>query len=218
MRVLVRIVLGTAVLLAAAALVVVLWRLGPSDPGGWATVAAALAVLTSVIGSWTAQRVLELEEDKQRPQPDLRFDLESREILLLLRLTNSGGSPAFSLSIVWEEPALFISDKIPHGSREAHFSSTQPEVPVLQPGESLALAVAPSAEFLAAPRRIYAGTIYFNDSSGRKGSTRFQLSVEHYRFALRHDTEERITHRKIQEIPGELAGISKALKEPKHGT
>lgn len=215
MRIVARIILGVAVLLAALALVVVLWRLGPSDPGAWATIAAALAVLTSVIGSWTAQRVLELEEDRQRPQPHLHFDIGSRDNLLLLRLTNSGGSPAFSLSIEWEEPALFIHQSIPDGSREAHFSLTQPEVSVLQPAESFALAVASSAEFLKAPARVYSGSIRFKDSAGRETTTRFQLSAEHYRFALRHDTEDLLTHKKLQRVPKELEGIAEAIKATK---
>jgi len=207
MRNAVRSLLILTLLLSVTVVGVVLWKLGPSEPNAWATVAAALAVVTSVIGSWTAQRVLELEEDKQRPNPSLRFDLSSRDELILLRLANTGGSPAYDISISWANP---LHD---HQKNEVHFSDTQPEVTILLPGESLAIALNASSQFLKdAERSAYSGTLNWRDSRRRRHASEFLLSADHYRRALKHDTEDLATHKKLQELPRHLDDIANVLR------
>ena len=105
-----------------------------------------------------------------------------------------------------------IHPSIPHGDREAHFSLAQPEVPVLLPGESVALAIATPATFFAAPSRVYTGSLAFEDGRQRTSSVPFHLSAEQYRFALSHESEDHITQLKLQQIPEHLKGIARAIE------
>jgi hypothetical protein len=54
----------------------------------WATIAAVLAVVAAVCSAWTSQRVLELQEDAQQPNPTPELDLRSRFSLTQFRITN----------------------------------------------------------------------------------------------------------------------------------
>ena len=78
-------------MLSLTVIVSALWKIGLGNNEAWAAVAAALAVLTSVISSWAAQRTVELQEDSQKPYP---IDVSSRYLLLQLRVINFGGSAA----------------------------------------------------------------------------------------------------------------------------
>ena len=67
MKLFARITLVSALLLSLTVIVSALWKIGLGNNEAWAAVAAALAVLTSVISSWAAQRTVELQEDSQKP-------------------------------------------------------------------------------------------------------------------------------------------------------
>lgn len=70
----------------------------------WATLAAALAVVTSMVSAWGAQRVVELEEARMSPYPYPQFDAKSRYGLLLLKITNFGGGAAHNVRLIWDKP------------------------------------------------------------------------------------------------------------------
>ena len=69
MRILFRVILGAGMMVAIGVAAVAIQKQGPADPVTWATIAAALAVIAAVASAWTSQRVLELQEDSQRPNP-----------------------------------------------------------------------------------------------------------------------------------------------------
>jgi hypothetical protein len=71
-------------------------------PETWTVTAAALAVITSVISTWSSRRVLEIQEDAQRPNPVPAFDFKSRYGLALFRVTNSGASTAYNIHLQWD--------------------------------------------------------------------------------------------------------------------
>ncbi len=89
-----RAMLATASVLSVVICGVALRRQGLIDPGAWATVAAALAVLAAVASAWTSQRVLEMQEDALEPSLLPALDLRSRTNLAQFKVTNHGGSHA----------------------------------------------------------------------------------------------------------------------------
>jgi hypothetical protein len=103
MRTLLRVVLAGSMLLGLLAAGIALWRLGPADPSAWATVAAGLAVVAAIVSGWTSQRVLELQEDAQAPNPVPVIDVRSRYQLAQFRITNHGGSSAHNVRIAWQQ-------------------------------------------------------------------------------------------------------------------
>jgi hypothetical protein len=86
-------------------------QLGVRSPEAWATVAAALAVLTAVVSTWTSQRVLELQEDAQEPSITVNLDVRRRPQLVQLRVANLGGTLAKDIAISWESPLLDVDGK-----------------------------------------------------------------------------------------------------------
>src|SRR5207248_1602793 len=132
----------------------------------------------------------------------------SRDQLLLLRLSNVGGSPAYDLQIDWNDPPLQT-----HQGNVAHFADTQPEVRILLPSESLALAVGVPAQFFkTVEAEVFAGTLSYRDGAGRSHRSKILLSAEHYRRALQYDREELATHKRLQELPKKLDDLAAAIR------
>src|SRR6476469_5453534 len=105
-RIFVRILLAIALVTSIAVVVVVFLLLGFRDATSWTIVAAALAVITSIISSWGSQRVLEIQQDAQNPYPYPSIDMESRYGLIQLRVENYGGSAAHDIRLTWNKPLL----------------------------------------------------------------------------------------------------------------
>jgi hypothetical protein len=176
-----------------------------------ATLAAALAVVTAVVSAWGAQRVVELEEDRQRPYPYPSFDLASRYGLVLFRIENSGGSAAHDIGIAWDGNALMNS-----GGNEVRFSDDGEEIqiPVLLPGQSISKMVDGHIEFFKPEQKHqHSGVIKFKDSAGRKYSHQFKMDAEMYRGAPTHSEEEIKTHFELQKIPEQLKRLEGELSK-----
>ena len=101
-RLLARLALGTAFAIAVIIPVVAFIVRGADKPETWTVAAAALAVITSVISTWSSRRILELQEDAQKPNPTPAFDLSSRHGLALLRVKNTGAATAHNVSLEWD--------------------------------------------------------------------------------------------------------------------
>jgi hypothetical protein len=209
-RVFVRIGLGVAVLVAVGVAAVALLKLGAADPTTWATLAAVLAVLAAVSSAWTSQRVVELQEDVIEPNPVPAFDLRSRYDLAQLRLTNRGGSPAYSVRIGWDEP---LRDE---DGREVVLGVAN-TIPVLAAGETASVGLGTAHAFIAKTSDTTRhGVITFANASGRLRSKRFVISAEHERQALIHDHETPRTQYELQRIPDELKRIADAITRAGH--
>lgn len=210
MRIIVRIALLLATTISISAIVMSLLLLGPSRNETWVTIAGALAVITSVISSWPAQRVLELQQDAQLPYPYPSIDIKSRLDLMQLRITNYGGSVAHNVNIIWDKPLL--NDK----EEQVRFTKQigAPEIPVLLPNESVAVLIGASHTlYKKFDDMNYSGKIEFSNASGKKQEHPFFLSAETYRSTLNYDEEEPKTHRQLQKIPDELQKLRNELNQ-----
>ncbi len=206
-RVLVRVGLGVAVLIAVGVAAAAVFKLGVADATTWATLAAVLAVIAAVSSAWTSQRVVELQEDAIEPNPTPAFDLRSRYDLAQLRVTNRGGSPAYGVRVVWDDP---LRDE--DGQEVA--VGLDNTIPVLGPGETASVGLGTAHGFMAktadTTRR---GVTVFQNASGRERSKRFVISAEHERRALLHDQETSRTLYDLQRVPDELKRIADAISK-----
>jgi hypothetical protein len=164
---------------------------GIDKPETWTVAAAALAVITSVISSWSSRRVVELQEDAQRPNPILPFDLNSRHGLALVRVTNKGATPAHDISVEWTTELTNQHGK-PIGFGRKENSSA---ISVLLPGESISQIIGDHVDFITAhPATNYVGRITFRDTKGRPSMRRFRLDGRPYAGTPAYDSERDRMH------------------------
>lgn len=207
-RVTTRIFLGIALIFAMGVAYFSLTSVKSPTDTAWATLAAALAVVTSMISAWGAQRVVELEEDKQRPYPYPSFDTISRYGLMLLRVINTGGGAAHNIFLIWDKPLKNSKGE------DIRFSPDRDtaEIPVLLPGQSIAKTVDGHIEFFGMDtRHEYSGSIQFTDASGKKYKKRFVLDAEMYKETPLYAEEDLKTHYELQKIPDILEKMRKEL-------
>jgi hypothetical protein len=206
MRTFVRLVLAGSALLGLAAAAISLWRLGPADPSAWATVAAGLAVVAAVASGWTSQRVLELQEDAQAPNPVPIIDVRSRYQLAQFRITNHGGASAHNVRIVWHVQLRDANGTDVLLGRDV-------AIPVIPERESASVLLGSSNAFIGAHADTTCrGIVSYENASGRTFSKPFLVSAEHERAALVHNDEMPKTLWELQQIPDELKHVAAQIK------
>lgn len=205
MRTLFRFMFAVSMLLALGVAAVSVLKLGLIDPSAWATVAAALAVVAAVASAWTSQRVLELQEDAQEPNPVPIIDLRSRYQLAQFRITNHGGASAHDVMISWQQQLRDATGKDVLLGRDV-------AIPVIPEGESASVLLGASHGFIRVHQDTTCrGTVRYANASGRRYTKPFVVSAEHERVALAHDEETPKTLRELQRIPDELQSVAREI-------
>ena len=178
---------------------------GPKEKETWSTLAAVLAVIAAVIAVLPALRVLEIQEDTQRPRPTPYFDLTSRYNLLQLRVKNFGASAAYDVHLKW------TTRPVDHKGNDVQ---SLDRIAVLVPQESVSTLIGASHDTV---RKLsdtkFEGECHYKDASGKKYRQRFVCSVDASQKQLLHDNELPKTLREIQDIPKELARIADQLEK-----
>lgn len=187
-RTIFRLLLIAVLLIAISVISVAFYKLGGGDKDVWATVAASLAVITSVFSTYSAQRLLEENEDSKKPLVLPTIDHKSRSGFLMLRLQNFGGGIAYDICIEWEKP-LFNTD-----GRIVTFNQSGdggPELRVLMPQDSLATFVNVQNQWLEKykdDRENFCGTVKFTDSRKRRYEEKFAFNVHQIAKSQVYDT------------------------------
>ena len=208
-RILTRIGLISAFVIALIAIVAALIIAGPRSSEAWATVAASLAVITSVFSSWFSQRLLEFSEDEQKPYLYPSIDVTSRYGLMQLRVVNTGGSPAHDIRVLWKQPLLHKDGSTVRFTEIAE----APDIPVLLPNESTSKLVGGARDMYQHFQDMnYSGELSFTDSSNRSYKIPFNISAESYRSSLTYSQEEPKTHYELQQIPNEIRRLTTEIK------
>ncbi len=210
-RITTRVFLGLALLAALAVICKVLTQSSSDMASIGAALAGALAVITAVVSAWGAQRVVELEEDRQKPYPYPSFDFTSRSGLVLFCINNSGGSAAHDISIEWHGESLRDSS-----NNEICFSNDNGkiQISVLLPDKSISKCIDGHVEFFQQTKtHRYTGTIKFKDPLGRKYSHIFEMDAHMYRETLLYFNEEMQTLVELQKIPDQLESLGSELKK-----
>ena len=208
-----RILLALSVFIAIIVTAISLRSALAGTEAAWAVIAASLAVITSVISSWNAQRVVELEEDRQLPYPYPYFDVKSRYGLILLRVTNFGQSAAHNITIE------FDNQLIDHQGWSVNFVSKNGDsnIPILLPQQCVSKTVDGHVDFFKKQKvQNYAGTIKFENASGKKMKHPFIIDAEMYAETPTYDKEDLKTHYELQKIPKAIEELSNILKSLKH--
>jgi hypothetical protein len=178
---------------------------GPKEKETWSTLAAVLAVIAAVIAVLPALRVIEIQEDSQRPRPTPYFDLTSRYDLLQLRVKNFGASIAYDVQLKWK------TRPVDHKGNEVCSLDC---ISVLVPQESVSTLIGTAHDTV---RKLsdsqFEGECHFKDASGKRFRQRFICSVDASRKQLLHDNELPKTLRELQDIPKELARIADQLEK-----
>ncbi len=211
-RITTRLLLAFAIFISIIVTAIALKPALDGKEAAWAVIAASLAVITSVVSSWNAQRVVELEEDKQLPYPYPYFDLKSRYGLILLRVTNFGQSAAHNIKI------NFDIELIDHKGKSITFISGDGDskIPILLPQQSLSKTIDGHVDFFKQKKvQNYTGTIKFENSSGKRMEHPFIIDAEMYAETPTYDKEDLKTHYELQKIPKAIDGLSNILKSLK---
>ncbi|MES2499764.1 MAG: hypothetical protein V4570_04455 [Pseudomonadota bacterium] len=203
-----RIFLGFTLLLAVGTALFSLKGILVGQNEAWATLAAALAVITSMVSAWGAQRVVELEEARMRPFPYPQFDIKSRYGLILLKITNFGGGTAHDVRLIWDKPLKNSDGKSIYSSN----SEDSQNLSVLMPNQHISKMVDGTVGFFSIPGlHLYSGLVEFKDGTGNKRSHKFHLDAECLKGSLLHDEESLKTHYELQKLPGELEKLRKSI-------
>lgn len=175
----------------------------------WAVIAASLAVITSVVSSWNAQRIVELEEDKQLPYPYPYIDTKGRYGVVLLRIKNFGQSAAHDVTIDFSDELLDIHNE----PITFDHSENGTEIPILLPQQSITKTLGGHIDFFGQEKELkYRGNIQFKNSSGVKIEHPFIIDAEMYRNTITYDDESIKTHVELQKIPKAINELTKTLE------
>ena len=173
---------GAALAIPVAAFIV----RGPDKPETWIVASAALAVVTAIISAWSSRRVVELQEDAQKPNPYPTFDLASRFGLALLKVKNTGGTPAHNISLEWVPELKNRTGEIIGFPK----TTNGPAISVLLPGESISQIIGVHHEFIVNhPETEFTGYITFQDPSRYTYRRPFRLDARPYLDTPTHDDE-----------------------------
>lgn len=192
------------VLIACIGLLIFLLHL-PKEKETWSTLAAVLAVIAAVIAVLPALRVLQIQEDSQRPRPTPHFDLASRYDLLQLRVKNLGASVAYDIQLEWKTcPVDYKGDEV----------RSLDHISVLLPQESVSTLIGTSHDTVRKLSRTqFEGDCRYRDASGKRFCQKFICSVDANQKQLLHDNELPKTLRELQDIPKEIARIADQLEK-----
>ena len=207
-RLIVRIALLIALCASIAIPTIAFFVRGFDKPETWTVAAAALAVITSIVSAWSSRRVVELQEDSQRPNPYPAFDCTSRYGLVILRVKNAGGTPAHNVWLEWSPTLKNLKGEI------IGFPKLDgvPAIMVLLPGDSITQVIDAHHEFLKShPDSEFNGFISFEDPAGHDYRRPFRLDGRQYAGTPIYDDEALKTHYELQKIPKELELIRKLL-------
>lgn len=195
--------LSLAIFLAALKVI------GPGEIEAWAVLVAVLAVISSIISAWSSYNVVDLQKEALKPHVTISYDFESRFGLALLRMNNTGGTPAVNIHIKW-------NNKIKnHKEQELDFNSpnSNSDVIYLASGEATYRIIDSDFKFFERyADTTISGEILYQDLKGNDLNTSFQVSAEHLRGSPNYSSEELKTNYEIQKIPKSLDNLTSQIR------
>jgi len=169
-RFFIRVSLAMVLLISVVVVLVSINALDSKDKAPWAAIAGALAVITSVVSAWSAQRLLEIQQDTLLPDPTPSIDVTSRYGLLQLRVTNFGGSPAHNIRLSWNNSLLNSKNEIVSIGADQN----DPYIPVLLPKDTISTLIDGHVQFFGKFKDAnYKGVISYEDAAGNKYNKQF---------------------------------------------
>lgn len=197
-RCMVRIFLGMAFIIS-----VILVLLDKKD-----MITPILLVLSTVISIYTAQKIIEKEEDDKFPLIELKLDFSKRYGLVLFELVNRGKANAYDIEILFKENPVKKDRSIVRFGRDDKPYS----IPILMSGESLYFIWDTSHELTKLfPPELEGTLVYFDSrkSYRTKLNNEIYISLRSYEHEIYYKDEMQKAYYEIQQIPQKLNEISR---------
>ena len=192
------------ILFLLSVMLVAILIVGPKEKETWGTITGLLAVVVAVIAVYPALRVLEIQEDANRPRPTPYFDFTSRYSLMQLKIKNLGGGVAYDIHLNWKTRLRNYKGKE---------ITILDNVSSLVPQQETSVLVGPSPQMVKElSGKRFEGECRFKDAMGKVFCDGFVCSVEGHEEQLVHDDELPKTLRDLQEVPKELGRIADHLE------
>lgn len=167
-----------------------------------------LLVLSTAISIYTAQKIIEKEEDDKFPLVELRLDFSKRYGLVLFELLNRGKTNAYDIEITFvDNPVKKDKSVVRFGREDKPYY-----IPILMSGESLYFTWDTSHELIKLFPQELEGTIVYFDSRKSyrtKLSNEIYVSLKSYEHEVYYKDEMQKAYYEIQQIPKKLEELSK---------
>lgn len=167
-----------------------------------------LLVLSTAISIYTAQKIIEKEEDDKFPLVELRLDFSKRYGLVLFELLNRGKTNAYDIEITFVDNPVKKDKSIVRFGRE----DKPYYIPILMSGESLYFIWDTSHELIELfPQELQGTIVYFDSrkSYRTKLNNEIYISLKSYEHEVYYKDEMQKAYYEIQQIPKKLNEISK---------
>lgn len=176
----------------------------------WNTIAATLAVITAIIGTFLSLKIVWKQEDEFEPEILVLFDVDSRSGVIQLVIKNIGGSNAYDIKLKWNKTLKDAKDK----------EVVLPYVPVLTKGDSIKLIIDSTKDRLQKSETenlelVYGGIVEYKYSKKDKKyrNENFEISLEHFKNKIRPITDQQDFYLKNSGLHESLKEIDKTLKK-----
>jgi hypothetical protein len=180
----------------------------------WSVVASSLAVITAIIGSWSAQRIIWKQQEDLEPNIIVYLDLKSRSDCTQFIIENIGGSTAYDVNIKWEKP---LKDS---KNNNIKFNSGKPNMDFTQitKGQRYTYFVGVTSKIYEREKNSvleYYGVIEYKKGTKNrfKESNDFFITMEPYRISLNTENDVQAFFKENSFIHNDLKQINLTLKE-----
>ncbi len=178
----------------------------------WNTVASSLAVITAIIGSWSAQRIIWKQQEELEPNIIVYLDLKSRSECTQFVIENKGGGTAYDVKIEWERELRDTKNStIRFKSGKDNIDFTQ-----MPKGQKFTYFVGITNELFKRDSPLeYYGKIKFKKSSQGilNFTNEFFISLEPFRISLNTENDLQEFYKQNTFIHKDLKEINKTLNE-----
>jgi hypothetical protein len=175
----------------------------------FSVIAASLAVLTAIISSYSSIKIIENEEDKNRPNIIINIDCLSRYGLVQYLIRNNGNSLAQDIQIEW------CKENNPENTDPKIWSKlNNKHINVLMPNEELHIPISGHIQLFDVNRKqLYKGTIKYKDINKKEIKEIFILDFDKYKDTLLGSDEINKMGFELQKLPEILGKIENSVRK-----
>jgi hypothetical protein len=157
----------------------------------WGSIAASLAVITSIISILASYNIIQLQENEYRPNVVIGIDLNRTE-LFQIAIKNEGKVSAHNIKTKCNKPFINCN-----GTELFKYDR---EISVLYPGESLVYIVDATWQVLSTDDCIYEIEVDYFDTRKRKYHDTFILDFKKFNLVSANSDERQMAYKSVQNI------------------
>ena len=163
----------------------------------YSIVAASMAVITALFSSYSSIKLIENEEDKNKPNISISIDCFSRYGLVQYKICNNGASAAKDIKIV------FSKDIYEENADNTILSKIDGKIiNYLAPFEELYIPIGVHVKvFDTMKKQVYSGKLLYSDSVNKKYQDMFIVDFDKYKDNITHSDEIGKMAYELQNLP-----------------